>query len=46
MFLYSYGFVHYSTIDEAKAVFDKQEDIVLDGCSLFVEYSFPKGEVN
>ncbi|XP_065889937.1 uncharacterized protein [Dysidea avara] len=41
-----YGFVHYSTIDEAKAVFDKQEDIVLDGCSLFVEYSFPKDGSN
>ena len=38
LYFYSFGYVKYSTVDEAKAVFDKKEDIVLDGRSLFIDY--------
>jgi len=37
--LYSYAVVEYSTVDEAKAVFDSPEDIVLDGHTLFLDYT-------
>jgi len=37
-FLYSYGYVEYRSVDEAKAVFDKPDDIVLDGNTLFIDY--------
>ena len=40
--LHSFGFVEYRTVDEAKAVFDNPEDIVLDGNTLLIDY----GKVN
>jgi len=30
--------VEYASVDEAKAVINDPEDIVLDGCTLSVEY--------
>ena len=38
MILHRFGFVKFATVDEAKAVFDKEEDIVLDGRSLVINY--------
>ena len=38
-FVCSCGFVEYRNMDEAKAVFEKQEDIILDGHTLFIDYS-------
>jgi len=43
LFLCSYGFVKYATVDEAKAVFDSPNDIVLDGRSLYIDYASPQG---
>jgi len=40
--LHSFAYVEYSTVDEAKAVFDKQENIVLDERILFIDYAFSK----
>ncbi|XP_065889936.1 nucleolin-like isoform X2 [Dysidea avara] len=37
-----FGFVEYSSVDEAKAVFDKQEEMVLDGRVLHINYSSRK----
>ena len=41
-YFYSFGFVEYSSVDEAKAVFDKQEEMVLDGRVLHINYSSRK----
>jgi len=38
-FLYSYAIVEYCSVDEAKAVFDNPEDIVLDGRALYLDYT-------
>jgi len=34
--------VEYASVEEAKAVVDKQQEVVLDGCNLFVGYSYNK----
>ena len=39
LFLCSYGFVSYASVEEAKAVFDEQKDIKLDGKVLFIDFS-------
>jgi len=38
----SYGFVDYATVEEAKAVFDQQEDIKVDGRVVYTNYLSPK----
>ena len=38
LYLYSVASVEYASVDEAKAVINDPEDIVLDGCTLSVEY--------
>jgi len=38
LILYSFGFVEYRTVDEAKSVHDNPEDLVLDGHVLFIRY--------
>ena len=43
---YSFGHVEYRTVDEAKAVFDTPDNIVLDGRSLFIDYVSPRGKPN
>jgi len=40
--LFSYAFVTYATVEEAKAVFDKEENIEVDGKVLFINYSKPR----
>lgn len=42
-FFYRFGFVEFANVEEAKAVFDKQENIEVDGEVLFVNYSARKG---
>jgi len=37
-----FGFVHYSSVEEAKAVFDKPENIEVDGRVLFIDFITPK----
>ncbi|XP_065891260.1 uncharacterized protein [Dysidea avara] len=39
-----YGFVSYASVEEAKAVFDEQKDIKLDGKVLFIDFSEAKVE--
>lgn len=38
LFFYSFGYVEFASVDEAQAVFDKEENFVLDGRSLFIDY--------
>jgi len=38
--------VEYASVSEAKAVLDKQEKIVLDGYTLFIDYGSKQGMVN
>ena len=40
----SFGFVEFSEVYEAKAVFDQQENVVLDGRTLIIGYGRLKGE--
>ena len=35
---YSFGFVEYSSVDEAKAVVENKENIILNGHTLYVNY--------
>ena len=47
-FLCRFGYVEYSSVDEAKAVFESPENIILDGRRLFIDYASPhqrKGEI-
>jgi len=41
--LYSYGFVEYASVEEAKVVLDKQEEFVLAENTLFIDYGFHQG---
>ena len=34
-----FGFVEYATVAEAQAVFDKPENIVLDGRIIYIDYA-------
>lgn len=34
-----FGFVEYATVDEAKAVFDKEENVILDGRVIYIDYA-------
>ena len=36
--------MEYRTVDEAKAVFDTPDNIVLDGRSLFIDYVSPRSK--
>ena len=36
--MYRFGYIKYSSVDEAKAVYDQPQDIVLDGRTLFIDY--------
>ena len=38
LLLCSFGLVEFSSVDEAKAVFDKKENTVLNEHTLFVDY--------
>ena len=38
LYFYSFGYVEFASVDDAKAVFDKEENFVLDGRSLFIDY--------
>ena len=42
--LYSYGFVEFSSVEEAKAVEERQEGITMDGNTLHITYASPKGK--
>ena len=37
------GFVNYSSVEEAKRVFDDPKDIVIDGNTLFINFASPDG---
>ena len=34
-----FGFVEYETVDEAQSVFDKEENVELDGHTLFLDFA-------
>lgn len=38
-YFYRFGFVEYATVAEAQAVFDKPENIVIDGRIIYVDYA-------
>jgi len=41
---YSYGFVEYTSVDEAQAVFSQIGEITLDGYTLHIDYATSQGE--
>jgi len=42
--LCSYGFVEYASVEEAAAVWEREETITMDGSTLFIDYVSPKGK--
>lgn len=34
-----FGFVEYASVDEARAVFEKPENVILDGRIVFIDYA-------
>jgi len=42
LFIPSYGYVDYLTVDQAKRVFHSQENIKLNGRILFIDYAVNK----
>ena len=37
--IFRYGFVEYENVEDAKSVFDKADDIELDGHTLFIDFA-------